>query len=75
MINTYIASLIRYALNAGLIEECDKIYITNQLLDVLGLYTYEETSAKEMPLEEILQGILTYAVEAGICADDITSRD
>ena len=75
MINTYIASLIRYALNAGLIEECDKIYITNQLLDVLGLYTYEETSAKEMPLEEILQGILTYAAEAGICADDITSRD
>ena len=75
MINTYIASLIRYALNAGLIEECDKIYITNQLLDVLGLYTYEETPAKEMPLEEILQGILTYAAEAGICADDITSRD
>jgi UDPglucose--hexose-1-phosphate uridylyltransferase len=28
-----------------------------------------------MPLEEILKALLDYAVEKGICADDITSRD
>ena len=75
MVNTYIASLVQYGLNNGMIEECDKTYITNQLLETLGLYEYKEAEAKEMPLEDILNGLLDYAVEAGVCADDITSRD
>ena len=75
MVHTYIASLVQYGLNTGLIEACDKTYITNQLLETLGLYEYKEAEAKEMPLEEILKGLLDYAVEAGVCADDITSRD
>jgi len=75
MVHTYIASLVQYGLNAGMIEECDTTYITNQLLETLGLYEYKEAEAKEMPLEEILKGLLDYAVDAGVCADDITSRD
>ena len=75
MVHTYIASLVQYGLNAGMIEECDTTYITNQLLETLGLYESKEAEAKEMPLEEILKGLLDYAVEAGDCADDITSRD
>ena len=75
MINTYIASLVQYGLNTGMIEECDKTYITNGILETLGMYEYKEAEAKEMPLEDILSGLLDYAVEAGVCADDITSRD
>ena len=75
MVHTYIASLVQYGLHTGLIEECDKTYITNQLLETLGLYEYKEAETKEIPLEEILKGLIDYAVEVGTCADDITSRD
>ena len=75
MIHTYIASLVRYGLNTGMIEECDKTYITNTILETLGMYEYVAAEPRELPLEEILKGLLDYAVETGICADDITSRD
>ena len=29
-INTYIASLVQYGLNKGLIEACDTVFVTNQ---------------------------------------------
>lgn len=35
MVHTYIASLVQYGLHTGMIEECDKTYITNQLLETL----------------------------------------
>ena len=75
MINTYIASLVQYGLDTGLIEECDTTYITNSILETLGMVEARKVAPKEMPLEEILQGLLDYAVETGVCADDITSRD
>lgn len=75
MVNTYIASLVQYGLNTGMIEECDKTYITNRILETLGMYEYVEAVPMELPLEEILKGLLDYAVEKGICEEDITSRD
>ena len=75
MIHTYIASLVQYGLNTGMIEACDKTYITNAILEAMGMVEYVEATPREMPLEEILKGLLDYAVEKGICADDITSRD
>ena len=75
MINTYIASLVQYGLNSGMIEECDKTYITNSILETLGIYEYVEAVPQEMPLEEILKGLLDYAVATGVCEEDITSRD
>ena len=75
MINTYIASLVQYGLNTGMIEECDKTYITNAILETLGMYEYVEAVPREMPLEEILKGLLDYAVATGVCEEDITSRD
>ena len=73
--NTYIASLVQYALDRDLIEACDKIYITNQLLQVMELDGYEETAPAKLELEEILTALTDDAVSRGICADDITSRD
>lgn len=75
MIHSYIASLVQYGLRTGLIEECDKIYITNSILEVLGIDSCQEAEPKEIPLEEILKGLLDYAVEKGLCADNITDRD
>ena len=75
MIYTYIASLVRYGLDTGMIEQSDKTYIVNRILETLGMYEYEEAAPAALPLEEILKGLLDYAVEKGLCADDITSRD
>lgn len=71
----YIASLVQYGLEKGLIDACDRTYIINGLLSALGLDACEETAPEALPLEDILRGLLDSAVERGLCADDITSRD
>ena len=75
-IETYIDSLVSYAMNAGLAEPVDHTVLTNRLLDLLRLddYTPSEEPLTE-DLEEILAGMLDYAVEKGLCDDGITARD
>ena len=75
-IATYIDSLVSYAMNCGLAEPVDHVVLTNRLLDLLHLDDY--TPSVELlseDLEEILAGILSYAVEKGLCDDGITARD
>ncbi len=75
-IETYIESLVSYAMNTGLAEPCDHQVLLNRILDILHLDSYEPSIEKQTEnLEEILEGILNYVVEAGLCADDITSKD
>ena len=74
-VSTYLSSLVQYGVNFGLIEECDRIYITNQLLQALSLDSCEPATPAEMPLKEILKGLMDDAVARGVCNDDITSRD
>ena len=73
---TYIDSLISYAMNTGLAEPEDHQVLTNRLLDLLRLddYTPSEELLTE-DLEQILAGILDYAVEQGLCEEGITARD
>ena len=75
-IETCIDSLVSYAMNNGLAEPEDHMVLTNRLLDLLRLddYTPSEEPLSE-DLEEILAGILDYAVEKGLCDDGITARD
>jgi len=73
--NSYLSSLVQYGLEKRLLEPCDKIYVVNQLLQVMQLDSYEDTQPLDLPLEEILKGLLDDAVARGICGDDITSRD
>lgn len=77
MICESINKLVGYALSCGLIEEGDKIYCTNRLLEILGLDEYEEPQARyeKIDLEQILGEILDYAAEKGIIKNDVTSRD
>ena len=74
-VNTYVTALVQYGLSKGLFEPCDKVFMINQLLDVLELSSYEPVETRMLPLEEILQGLLENAVERGVCNDDMISRD
>ena len=75
-IETYLDSLVSYAMNRGLAEPVDHQVLINRLLDLLRLEDYtpsQEPQSEE--LEEILAGILDYAVEKGLCDGGITARD
>ena len=76
MINTYIAALAQYGINCGLIAEEDRIFAVNSILSVLGLDEYTEPdSVNEMPLEDILAGLLDFACKQEIIPDSIAYRD
>lgn len=75
-IETYIDSLVAYAMNTGLCEPVDHQVLTNRLLDLLRKEDYapsDELMTED--LEEILAGILDYAVANGLCDDNITAKD
>jgi len=75
MINTYISSLIQYGLRTGLIEEADRTCVTNQILQLMQLDSYEPVPAVKMQLKDILAGFLTDAVNRNLCEDNITAKD
>ena len=75
-IETYIDSLVSYAMNTGLAEPVDHQVLVNRLLDLLRLDSYAPSDeAQTEDLEEILKGILDFACEKGLCEDNITARD
>ena len=81
MIDTNIKQLVEYGIANELIEEEDRIYTTNTILEMLKKDSYEEPGevpAIDTPekLEECLKGILDYAVENGLIAEDsVVFRD
>lgn len=78
MVYEAISKLVRYGLDTGLITEVDKIYATNQILDVLHIDEYEEPESVKGPvvLEEVLKELMDYAHETGVMPEDhITYRD
>ena len=63
-------------MNRGLAEPVDHYVLVNRLLDILRKDDYTPTDEPQSEdLEEILAGILDYAVEKGLCEDNITARD
>ena len=75
MINQANADLVEYALDTGLVEEADRVWAINGLLEDLGLSDWEEVPGRVRPLEEILGEILDWAVAQGRIEDGTTSRD
>lgn len=78
MVYEAISKLITYGLNTGLVAPEDKIFVTNQILEILNLSEYEETTGLTVnteDLEDILREILDYAVKQGIIEDSIVYRD
>ena len=77
-INTSIAKLVKYGLDTGLLPEEEKIYATNQILEVLHLEEYEEPAKLEgeISLEETLDELLDYAWQQGLMAENsVVYRD
>lgn len=78
MIDNAIKRLVQYGIDTGLMEEVDRIYATNQILDVLKMDEYEEPEDLdgEVDLEATLKELLDYAHETGVLPEDsITYRD
>ena len=71
-----IEDLLGYALRTGLIEECDRTWASNALLQAMKLESWEDPqTARERPLEDILRELLEDAAARGVIQNDITSRD
>ena len=71
-----IEDLLGYALRTGLIEECDRTWAANRLLQTLGLESWEPPqTVRERPLEDILKELLDDAAARGVIQNDAVSRD
>ncbi len=80
MIQSNIRKLVEYGLKTGLIEESDKIYTTNRLLELFQLDELEDSDADITmeidELETVLNEMMDYAYEHGIMAENsIVYRD
>ena len=76
--NESVKKLITYALDCGLIQQEDKVYMTNRILEIIGADEYEEPaeSYSDIDLEAVLSDLMDYALESGALKEnDITHRD
>ena len=73
---TYIDYLVSYAMNCGLAEPEDHQVLTNRLLELMGEMEYIPSDEPQSDdLEEILTGLLDYAVQKGLCDNNILAKD
>ena len=74
-----IQNLVEYAVQKGMAEPSDRVYLTNLLLGELKLADFTPDQPEDAPLPEletILKGLCDYAVQAGLIPDDtVTQRD
>ena len=72
-----IKELVLYGIKTGLMDRSEEIYARNLILDLMDERSYEEPEEEcgNMPLEEILKGLLDIAAERGLTGDTVTERD
>lgn len=76
MTDSYIKALINYAVDNGLIEECDRVYCTNTIISMLKIDAYDDScEAAKGEINEILDKLCDVAAEKKIIIDSITYRD
>lgn len=77
MIFESIKKLVQYGIDTGLTPECERIYTTNLLLDLMKEddYTDPDCDLTDIVLEDVLNDLLDEAVRRGIIEDSITYRD
>ena len=76
MINTYITELVNYGISKGLIDELDRVYTTNKLIEFFGLDEYNEPSeiTEKRDLHLILEDMMDWAFKNGIMASDTNAQ-
>ena len=75
---TNLKELVNYAVSRRLIEETDRAWAINRLMEALKLsdFTDDGTAPAERPLEEILGDLCNYAFENGLMeGDSVVYRD
>ena len=77
MINRLINELVQYGVRTKLVDNEDRVYVTNRLLELFGQMEFtEEAVLEERPLANILGDMCTFAYENGIIEDDtVTTTD
>lgn len=77
MLQESVKKLVQYGIDTGLTPECERIYATNLLLDVLkeDEYTDPDCDLSNIVLEDVLKDLLDAAVEKGLIEDSIVYRD
>ena len=78
MINTYITELVNYGIRNGLIDELDRVYSINRLVELMEFdeYIAPETVPSERPLNLILEDMMSWALDHGIMkSDTIACKD
>ena len=72
---SYLEALINYAVDRGLIEQEDKTYAFNRLLEQMELDSVDEEEPVSAPLNEILDALCDDACRRGLIENNIVSRD
>ncbi|WP_053360685.1 UDP-glucose--hexose-1-phosphate uridylyltransferase [Bacillus sp. FJAT-27251] len=76
MVYGLIDGLIVKALEAGLIETTDEIYVRNQVMHLLGMKTFPETSKKKVDtIANLVEKLVEYAVDEGIIEDVLDDKE
>jgi UDPglucose--hexose-1-phosphate uridylyltransferase len=77
MLQESLKKLVEYGVKKGLTPECERIYTTNLLMDVMDEdeFTDPECDLENIDLEEVLGGLLDEAVKKGLIEDSIVYRD
>ena len=76
MIDKSIRKLVCYGLEKELFTKRDEVYVTNRLLEILGLDEYDcSEDFSDICLEETLAELLDFAVSKGLTEDSVVYRD
>lgn len=78
MIDRLISELVTYGLQNKLIEDADKVYVTNGLLELFQRQDHQEPTASTKPreLHVILEEMLAFAQSQGLLEEDtVTGKD
>ncbi len=76
MIDKSIRKLICYGKEKGLFDLRDEAFVTNRVLEILNLDSFDcEEDFGDIDLETTLKELLDFATEKGLIEDNITSRD
>ena len=73
--NESIFGLVDYAVRCALIEEDDRLWALNRLLEVMELDGVEPATASGAPLHVLLETLTEDAVARGVCEDNQVARD
>lgn len=75
MIYKAIQGLISHAINSNLITEDDVFVVRNQIMHILKLTEWHDSEALTGNIEQLLEPVISYAVQNGIIENTAVQRD